>query len=161
MHFISRKKLTFLLVQIWDQKVPFSFSWIYRILTSVCFTLFRLEQPDIKISKHFQIKTQYGYVRIYPDWYTKLKSCPFMLLMDWMPVCILSAHARGTAKYIIYDIRSMNIFKNCLSSLLGRQSVPLLEWIWNIVKQNDIKYFMYSWKRKKEMFCLKFTQVRT
>ena len=50
------KKITFQFVQIRDQKVPFTFSWIHKILTSVCFTMFRLEQPEIKISKSFEIK---------------------------------------------------------------------------------------------------------
>ena len=56
----------------------FFFSWTHKILTSVCFTMFRLEQPEIKISKNFQIETQYVYVHRYPNWYTKLKSCPLM-----------------------------------------------------------------------------------
>ena len=70
--------------------------------------MFRLEQPEIKISKTFKIKSQYAYVRKYPNWYTKLKSCPFMYITDWIPVCILSARGMGTAKYIIY-VRSMYI----------------------------------------------------
>ena len=80
--------------------------------------MFRLEQPEIKIPKSFQKKkTQYAYVHRYPNWYTKLKSCPFMYITDWIPVYILSARARGTAKYIIY-VRSMYIVKSCLIAFL-------------------------------------------
>ena len=86
-------------------------------------------QSEVKISKSFQIKTQYAYVCRYPNWYTKLKSCPLMYITDWIPVYIVSARARRTAKYIIY-VRSIYIVWSCLSSLLGSQSVSLFEWIW-------------------------------
>ena len=65
-------------------------------------------QSDVKISKSFQIKTQYAYVRRYPNWYTKLKSCPLMYITDWIPIYIVSARAKRPAKYIIY-VRSMYI----------------------------------------------------
>ena len=45
----------------------FFFHKFIKLLTSVCFTMFRLEQPEIKISKSFQIKTQYAYIRRYPN----------------------------------------------------------------------------------------------
>ena len=85
-------------MQIHDQNVPFSFSTIHKILTLVCFTMFHVEQTEIKISKSFQIKAQYVYVRRYQNWYKKLKPwpfvyctktdnkklkpCPFMYIMD-------------------------------------------------------------------------------
>ena len=51
----KQKKTNLLTCANSGQKVPFSFLWIKEILTSVYFTTFCLEQPEIKISKSFQI----------------------------------------------------------------------------------------------------------
>ena len=177
-------------MQIRDHTVPFSFSWIHKMLTSVCFTMFRLEQPVIKV-KTFQTKTQYVFVRRYPNWYTKLKSCPFIhvYITDWIPVCILSAHARwggwvcvcgcggagGGGEEVqlstLYMDGQCSLFravwvaflvaKVCLYLNEFGYSIFRLLQMEHIVKQNDISTCILCIHDKKEMFCLKFTQVRT
>ena len=54
------------------------------------------DMSEIKISKSFQIKTQYVYAHRYPNSFKKkLKSCPFTYITDWIASCILSARAMG------------------------------------------------------------------
>ena len=67
------KKITFKLGQIPDKNIPFSFREYQKILKSVCYKMFHLVQSRIKISKIFQIKTEYVHVCRYLNWYTKLK----------------------------------------------------------------------------------------
>ena len=69
------------------QRIALFFFVNTKILMSVCFTMFHLVQPRIKISNSFQIKTQYCMpVGTHANWYTKLKYCLFMYIMDWIPV---------------------------------------------------------------------------
>ena len=153
-------------MQIRDKKVPFSFSWIHKVLSSICFTMFRLEQPDIKISKSFQIKTICvcpWLVREYPNWYMKLKTCPFMDITDWILVYSLSACARGTAKYmydmygqctlyravwVAYFVAKISLYLNEFGYFIFQ-----LPFRWNIVKQNDINILCFM-KKNRERFCL-------
>ena len=112
-------------------------------------------------------KKKYVYVHRYPNWYTTLKSCRFMYITDWIPVCILSARARVTAMYIIY-VRSMYIVQSCFSSLLCIQNMPLFDWIWIFyfpaaldgTLKNKMTLVFLCIHEKGKIFCLESAQVR-
>ena len=65
-------------------------------------------------------------VGITPKLIHKTKILSVHVYNGLIPVCILSARARETAKYIIY-VRSMHIVQRCLSSLLCSRNMSLLD----------------------------------
>ena len=127
--------------------------------------MFRLEQPEIKISKSFQIKTKYAFVRRYPNGYTKLKSCPFMYITDWIPACILSARARGWGGgggqlSTLYMYGQCTLFRAVWVAFLVAKCVFFLMNLdilfsgcprWNIVKENDISTLCIHGKEKENV----------
>ena len=70
---------------------------------------------------------------------TRLNSCRFMYITDWIPVCILSA--RGTAKYIIYEQSMYMVLYNQVFNCFKQHVyyVSINSFIYNVSKNNFLE----------------------